>query len=67
MDTSSNATPSRALIPVWYKIGAALLLVAVVVLFFVFAGFSGRHQLLNEVPPGGAVPGVPTPAVRPQQ
>jgi len=56
MDTPPNATQSRSVIPVWYKIGAALVLMAIVLLFFVFAGVIGRHRINNEVPPGGPVP-----------
>jgi hypothetical protein len=62
MDTAPNATPNRPLSPVWYKLGAALLMVMLVVVFFVLASASERRKLFGEVPPGGAVPGVSTPA-----
>jgi hypothetical protein len=61
MDTPPNAAPNRVLSPVWYKLGAALLMVVLVVAFFVLASASERRKLFNEVPPGGAVPGVSTP------
>ena len=61
MDTSPNGAPTRPLSPVWYKLGAALLMVVLVVAFLVFASASERHKMFDEVPPGGAVPGASTP------
>lgn len=61
MDTPPNATSNRPLSPVWYKLGTALLIVVLVVVFLVLASASERHKLFDEVPPGGAVPGVSTP------
>jgi hypothetical protein len=63
MNTLPNATPSRPLSPVWYKVGAALFLMVVAVLFLMFASASMRHRLFDEVPRGGAVPGVQSPAL----
>jgi hypothetical protein len=63
MDTLPNATRSRSVIPVWYKIGAIFVLMIVVVLFFVFAGVIGRRRINSDVPPGGAVPGRANPVL----
>jgi hypothetical protein len=61
MNTSPNATSRSSLISVWYKIGAVVVLMVIVVLFLVFAGVIGRRRMNNEVPPGGTVPGQPNP------
>jgi hypothetical protein len=63
MDTLPNTTPDRPLSPVWYKVGAALFVMLVAVLFLIFASASMRRRLFDEVPPGGAVPGVQSPAL----
>jgi hypothetical protein len=63
MNTLPNTTTDRPLSPVWYKVGAALFMMLVAVLFLMFAGGSMRHRLFDEVPPGGAVPGVQSPAL----
>jgi hypothetical protein len=63
MVTSADANPSHSVIPMWYKIGAVLVLMVMVVLFLVFAGVAERHRLYDEAPPGGAVPGKPNPVL----
>lgn len=63
MDTLPNTSSSRSVLPAWYKIGAALLIMAGVVLFLLFAGISRRHRLYDNVQPGGAIPGKPNPVL----
>jgi len=63
MDTSPSAKPSSSISPVWYKVGAVLILVVVIVLFFVFSGVAERRRMNNDAPPGGPVPGRPNPVL----
>ena len=55
MNTSPNApsaTPSQPLIPVWYKIGAVLLVVVMMVLFFTLASARMGHLWHKDIAPG---------------
>jgi hypothetical protein len=61
MDTPPNTTPNHPLSPVWYKVGAGFLLLALMVLFLLFASGSMHRRLFDEVPLGGAVPGEKSP------
>lgn len=59
MDTSSKGTASHSPGRIWFKLGAALFVVALAVLFFVFASGRLRRKSYDEVPPGGSMPGKP--------